>query len=130
MFTSFFSPFNHLSPFCCAIFQQSATSLLTTHVIPDHRGYSLGWLMSCVCLCRSWTSTAWITSWLPSWCPTSQNQLKTAEEKMLQCKEFLSPLPSNCISIHGQFVDYYVWIRLIPRHHRQGVPAVCPNLGW
>ncbi|XP_036822266.1 1-acylglycerol-3-phosphate O-acyltransferase ABHD5-like isoform X2 [Oncorhynchus mykiss] len=34
---------------------------------------------------RSWTSTAWITSWLPSWCPTSQNQLKTAEEKMLQC---------------------------------------------
>ncbi|CDQ98036.1 unnamed protein product, partial [Oncorhynchus mykiss] len=39
----------------------------------------------CLCLCRSWTSTAWITSWLPSWCPTSQNQLKTAEEKMLQC---------------------------------------------
>ncbi|KAL0985297.1 hypothetical protein UPYG_G00155160 [Umbra pygmaea] len=33
---------------------------------------------------RSWTSTAWITSWLPSWCPTSQNQLRTAEEKMLE----------------------------------------------
>ncbi|XP_029927463.1 1-acylglycerol-3-phosphate O-acyltransferase ABHD5 isoform X2 [Myripristis murdjan] len=27
----------------------------------------------------------WIPSWLPSWCPTSENQLKMAEDRMLQC---------------------------------------------
>ncbi|XP_042279334.1 1-acylglycerol-3-phosphate O-acyltransferase ABHD5 [Thunnus maccoyii] len=27
----------------------------------------------------------WIPNWLPSWCPTSQSQLKTAEDRMLQC---------------------------------------------
>lgn len=27
----------------------------------------------------------WIPNWLPSWCPTSQNQLKTAEDRMLRC---------------------------------------------
>ncbi|XP_056141971.1 1-acylglycerol-3-phosphate O-acyltransferase ABHD5 [Lampris incognitus] len=29
----------------------------------------------------------WIPNWLPSWCPTSQNQLRTAEDKMLGCLE-------------------------------------------
>ncbi|XP_010882972.2 1-acylglycerol-3-phosphate O-acyltransferase ABHD5 isoform X2 [Esox lucius] len=34
---------------------------------------------------RPWISIGWMSSWLPSWCPTSQNQLRTAEEKMLEC---------------------------------------------
>ncbi|XP_071400397.1 1-acylglycerol-3-phosphate O-acyltransferase ABHD5 isoform X2 [Centroberyx affinis] len=31
------------------------------------------------------TTLRWIPSWLPSWCPTSQNQLTTAEDRMLRC---------------------------------------------
>ncbi|KAJ8004853.1 hypothetical protein DPEC_G00140620 [Dallia pectoralis] len=33
---------------------------------------------------RPWNSIGWMISWLPSWCPTSPNQLRTAEEKMLE----------------------------------------------
>uniref|UniRef100_A0A667ZI39 Abhydrolase domain containing 5, lysophosphatidic acid acyltransferase n=1 Tax=Myripristis murdjan TaxID=586833 RepID=A0A667ZI39_9TELE len=46
----------------------------------DYKDYGCVFIFSF--LCRS----LWIPSWLPSWCPTSENQLKMAEDRMLQCK--------------------------------------------
>uniref|UniRef100_A0A668A5A9 1-acylglycerol-3-phosphate O-acyltransferase ABHD5 n=1 Tax=Myripristis murdjan TaxID=586833 RepID=A0A668A5A9_9TELE len=41
-------------------------------------------------------------SWLPSWCPTSENQLKMAEDRMLQCKNQGCPSSRPLFSTDAQ----------------------------